>query len=72
MNLPEPDLTLPSVKPDGPDGAHYYRASTVQALLAGRREQCITVCERLGRQYKDEPGAHALERAVNAIRLEVD
>ncbi|RZJ07654.1 MAG: hypothetical protein EOP39_15735 [Rubrivivax sp.] len=32
--LPEPDLTMPSVEPDGPDGAHYYRASTVRAIAA--------------------------------------
>jgi hypothetical protein len=35
--LPAPDLTLPSVAPDGPDGAHYYRASTVRRLIEAQR-----------------------------------
>lgn len=35
--LPEPDLTMPSIVPDGPNGAHFYRASTVQELLVYER-----------------------------------
>jgi hypothetical protein len=42
--LPEPDMTLPSVAPDSPDGAHFYRASTVRRLLDGERERCASVC----------------------------
>jgi hypothetical protein len=40
--LPEPDMTLPSVAPDSPDGAHFYRASTVRKLLDGERERWRT------------------------------
>jgi hypothetical protein len=32
--LPEPDMTMPSIAPDGPGGAHFYRVSTVRQLLA--------------------------------------
>lgn len=37
--LPAPDMTLPSIAPDGPEGAHFYRASTVAHLLAAERER---------------------------------
>lgn len=37
--LPAPDLTLPSVAPDGPDGAHYYRASTARELLTAEQKR---------------------------------
>lgn len=35
--LPAPDMTLPSIAPDGLDGAHFYRASTVADLLEAER-----------------------------------
>lgn len=38
-SLPLPDMTMPSMTPDGPDGAHYYRASTVRRLLENKGEQ---------------------------------
>ena len=42
-------------------------AGTAEAV---ERERCATVCERISQQYKDAPGAHALERAANAIRID--
>ena len=42
--LPAPDLTMPSAVPDGSGGAHYYRASTVQALLSAERERWLQSC----------------------------
>jgi hypothetical protein len=41
IDLPTPDLTMPSIEPDGPDGAHFYRASTVRGLLA-QQDAAIT------------------------------
>lgn len=38
-SLPPPDMTMPSIAKDGPEGAHYYRASTVRRLLENKGEQ---------------------------------
>lgn len=56
-NLPTPDLTMPSIEPDGPDGAHFYRASTVRGLLAEmearkdaayeERNRCVALIARM-------------------------
>lgn len=56
--LPEPDLTMPSIVKDGPEGAHFYRASTVLSLLGAEREQCARVCELRGRAL-ESARAHA-------------
>jgi hypothetical protein len=45
--LPPADLTLPSIAPDSPDGAHFYRASTVLRLLAAERERGARIVERI-------------------------
>ncbi len=37
--LPEPDMTMPSIAPDGPDGAHFYRARTVRQLLTAEQKR---------------------------------
>ena len=41
--LPEPDLVLHSVMPDGPGGAHYYRACSVLHLLAAQHAQIAQI-----------------------------
>ena len=40
LRLPPPDMTMPSIVEDGPQGAHYYRESTVRELLAQERARC--------------------------------
>lgn len=37
-SLPPPDMTMPSIAPDGPEGSHYYRASTVRRLIENKGE----------------------------------
>ena len=67
--LPEPDMTLPSVAPDSPDGAHFYRASTVRRLLDGERERCAKLCEANSAKWDEigGDGGASLECA-DAIR----
>lgn len=39
--IDQPDLVMPSVVPDGPDGAHFYRRATVLRLLDDERERFL-------------------------------
>jgi len=55
--LPTPDLTMPSLAPDGADGAHYYRASTVRALIAAERERCAGQQGRFAGWFREIPSA---------------
>lgn len=71
--LPPADLTLPSIAPDSPDGAHFYRASTVLRLLAAEREWCAAKVRSLkpGSSWcpdsDADANAEALEEAARAI-----
>lgn len=53
--LPEPDLIMPSIVPDGPEGVHLYRASTVRRLMdaavKAERERCASVCRGIAAGY---------------------
>ena len=63
--LPTPDLTMPSVAPDGADGAHYYRASTVLALLSAERERWRDAINALADEWDDPAEAYGMRLALN-------
>jgi hypothetical protein len=67
--LPEPDMTLPSVAPDSPDGAHFYRASTVRRLLDGERERCAKLCDPTNANRPEDWTEYAKTRAECAARI---
>lgn len=72
--LPEPDLTMPSLTPDSPEGAHYYRASTVRALLAAERariDKIVTFAAFTQPHDEDEDGWGQVQMALKAMAFDI-